>query len=306
MTVAVPVRDRREQMLRCLDALLELDYEGYEVLILDNESTDGTGAACLERAGASEVPVRVVVEPGSVGRLRNRAARLATGDVVAFTDSDCMPTRGWLSEAVPPFQEDERLGLVQGPTLPDPTAPGRPWCVSQDLPAWTGRYECCNLIVRREALLGSAGFDEQVFFGEDTAGGAAMVRDGWRTRFAPGALVHHDVTYPGYPWWLRRGLMYGNFARIVRLYPELREQLLWHRVFLRPRSAKLLLALAGVAASRRRPWALLGALPYLAERAPRRRNPVALLFRLGQTFLFDLAVEVGLIRGSIRHRSLLL
>src|SRR5689334_9060571 len=42
VTVAVPVKDRRVQMLRCIDALLAQDHPSFEILVLDNESTDGT------------------------------------------------------------------------------------------------------------------------------------------------------------------------------------------------------------------------------------------------------------------------
>src|SRR5919197_4377844 len=42
VTVAIPVKDRRERMLRCLDAVLAQDHPSYEVLVLDNGSTDGT------------------------------------------------------------------------------------------------------------------------------------------------------------------------------------------------------------------------------------------------------------------------
>src|SRR5262249_30890472 len=161
----------------------------YDVLVLDNCSADGTADACRERSRGARIPVRVETVPGPVGRLRNRAAELATGEIVAFTDSDCLPTPGWLGEAVAWFEDDVRVGVVQGPTMPEPGVERRAWHATQELPAWTGRFECCNLLVRRSALLESDGFDEEIFFGEDVAGGLAVLRRGWRAGFAPGALV---------------------------------------------------------------------------------------------------------------------
>ncbi|MDX6667220.1 MAG: hypothetical protein QOK04_600, partial [Solirubrobacteraceae bacterium] len=55
VTVAVPTKDRRERMLRCLDAVLAQDYPNYDVLVLDNRSSDGTREACIEHARASDV-----------------------------------------------------------------------------------------------------------------------------------------------------------------------------------------------------------------------------------------------------------
>ena len=146
--------------------------------------------------GAS-IRVRVETVDGPLGRVRNRAAELAETELLAFTDSDCVPTPGWLSAAVAPFADDPRLGIVQGPTLPEPGRPLERWVATQDIPEFSKRYECCNLVVRRSALLASPGFDEHGNFGEDTAGAYGILRGGWTATFAPDALVHHDVTYPG-------------------------------------------------------------------------------------------------------------
>src|SRR3954454_1331868 len=96
VTVVVPVKDRREQMLRCLDALLALDYPAFDVLIADNGSSDGTPEAFPERASGASVDVEVVAIDGPLGAVRNRAAAMARGEIIAFTDSDCLPQPGWL------------------------------------------------------------------------------------------------------------------------------------------------------------------------------------------------------------------
>jgi GT2 family glycosyltransferase len=305
VTVAVPVKDRRERMLRCLDALLAIDYPSFDVLVLDNESSDGTAEACRERARGAPVAVRVEVLPGSVGRLRNCAGELAPGEVVAFTDSDCMPTPGWLRELVAPLL-DTAVGIVQGVTVPEPGVRQGRWAVSQELREWTGRYECCNLAVRREALLGSEGFDELIFFGEDVAGGLAIERAGWRHAFAPGAVVHHDVTHPGFRWWLRRGYMYGNIALVARRFPEFRRRYLLAGVFFRRRDAMLVAFLAGLALARNDRRALALALPYAWNRRPRGLHPHDLTVAVAQSMMFDLIILVGMVRGSLRYRSLVL
>ena len=55
VTVVVPVLNRRERMLRCLDAVLGQRYVSYDVLVLDTGSSDGTPEACVERASGSEL-----------------------------------------------------------------------------------------------------------------------------------------------------------------------------------------------------------------------------------------------------------
>jgi cellulose synthase/poly-beta-1,6-N-acetylglucosamine synthase-like glycosyltransferase len=298
VTVAVPVKDRRERMLRCLEALLALDYPRFDVLVVDNVSGDRTAEACRERGREATVDVRVEEIEGTVGALRNRAAELARGEIVAFTDSDCAPAPEWLAEGVRPFVDPE-VGVVQGRTEPEPGAEMRAWAATIEVLEWSGRYESANLLFRRSALLESDGFDEVVgHFWEDTAAGASLTREGWRSAFAPGALVYHDVTYPSFGWWLRRGLRYGNAARVVRRYPELRRALLWCRFFLRPRSAKFAAAAVGIALAKADRRALALAFPYAWE-----RRPPGFSWR---AIAFDAAIFAGMVKGSIRHRRLVL
>jgi GT2 family glycosyltransferase len=305
VTVAVPVKDRREQMLRCLDALLAQDHPDYEVLVLDNESSDGTAEACRERAAGARVPVRVEVVPGTVGAVRNAAVRMARSELVAFTDSDCIPAPGWLSGGIAAFESPERLGIVTGVTLPEDPPPHGAWPATIEVTGPTMRFESCNVFFRREAFLESGGFDEDVgHFWEDTAAGFAILRAGWERGFAPDALVYHDVTYPGWRWHLKRAQRQRNLAKVLRAYPEIRSQLLWKRMFLRPRNALVAAALGGVALAPVTAWSLLAAAPYAWFRRPRRAPHPVYLLSIGQLVAYDVAMVVGVVRGAVRYRRI--
>lgn len=310
VTVAIVVKDRRHLVERCLDGVLAQDLDGpFEVVVVDNGSTDGTLEHLRERASASPVPMRVVEDPGSLGRIRNRAVAEAAAPLVAFTDSDCVPAAGWLAAVVAPFATPggASLGVVQGRTLPEPGPRGR-WSATQELTAFTGRYECCNLAYRVDALRASGGFDEAIgFFGEDTAAGLAVRRLGWQESFAPDAVVHHAVTHPGLAWHLRRALGYGNVNALVRRFPEVRDDLLWHRWFLRSASAAFTAAITGVVAAGvlRRLAPLLLVAPYAWMRRPRGRHRSDVVDAAGAV-AFDAAVAAGLVRGSLRERTVVL
>ena len=308
VTIAVPVKDRRERMLRCLDALLAQDHPDYEVLILDNCSTDGTAEACRERAAGSEVPVRVEVLDGSVGHLRNRAAELGRGEFIAYTDSDCMPDPHWIAKGVRPFA-DPAVGMVQGMTLPEEDPPRMGWPAWIKVTEYSGRFESCNMLFRREAFAASNGFDERIgHFWEDTAAGFAMLRDGWTCAFEPEALVTHDVTYPGYVWHLKRAQKNQNLGPIVETYPEIRRELLYYRIFMRERNARFFFFLLGLALALRWRWAVLLAAPYVEVRldpyvnAPHEREWKP----LPQALIYDGAVLLGLLRGAWRSGRLVL
>ncbi|MCW2779403.1 MAG: glycosyl transferase family 2 [Frankiales bacterium] len=300
VTVCVVVKDRRALMLRCLDAVLAQDPD--EVVVVDNGSTDGTWEALQERAG-QEPRLHVLQDTGSLGRARNTAARTATGDVVAFTDSDCRPRAGWLAAGLAALTDG--VGVVQGRTVPEHPPTAR-WSATQDIAAPSGLFEACNVLYRRQALLDAGGFDEQVgFFGEDTAAGWAVERAGWHSTWAGDAVVEHVVTTPGFGWQLRRTRGYANWPALLRAFPEKRS-LLWHGVFLRRRSAETDLALAGVVAAllgRRR--ALLLAAPFVWRHRPRGLSRGALL-DAGSAAAFDVAVGVALLRGSVAARTVVL
>ncbi|MCW2600407.1 MAG: glycosyl transferase family 2 [Frankiales bacterium] len=301
ITVCVVVKDRHDLMLRCLEAVLAEQPD--QIVVIDNGSTDGTWEALLEQA-ARHPTLTVEQDSGSLGHIRNRAVALATGDVVAFTDSDCRPLPGWLAAGLAAFSDD--IGVVQGKTVPE-VEPTVRWSVTQDITSRSGLFEACNVFYRREALLQTRGFDSEVgFFGEDTAAGWAVLRGGWRDAWAPDAVVEHVVTTPGFGWHLRRARGYANWPALLKAFPEQRD-LLWHRVFLRPRSAEtgaLLLGLAGMLATRR-PAVLLAGVPFLWRHRMRGVSRGAAL-DAGSEALFDLAVSVALVRGSAKHRSVVL
>src|ERR1700738_879153 len=127
VSVVIPVKDRRESMLRCLEALIAQDFTGHEILVLDNESSDGTGEACRSRAAQANVPVHVERLSGAVGALRHAGARLAAA-------------RGWLSAGMTALERDPGLGVLQGRTLPG-AGTGGPWPATLHVDEPSGHFE---------------------------------------------------------------------------------------------------------------------------------------------------------------------
>ncbi len=320
VTVAIAVKDRRALLAACLDGLAAQTFRDFDVVVVDNGSTDGTLELLRSRAEdpATPFPLTVLTEHGSLGRVRNAGVGRARGTVVAFVDSDCVPTPDWLAHGLAPFlgPGGERVATVQGRTLPDPAIARGPWDATQELTSFTHRYEACNLFLRREALVEAGGFDEAIgFFGEDSAAGWAVRRNGWAEVFAPDAVVHHTVTFPGIAWHWRRGLRYGNWNTLVRRFPEIRS-LFWHHWFLRPASARTLAALVGVLLAAlsvmvpalggrwRAAWLAL-LVPFVRRHRPTALTRAALVDAVGAAG-FDVAVELGLLRGSVTERTVVL
>ena len=104
VSVVVPVLHDGPGIRACLEALLGQTYPagGYEIVVADNGSTDDTRAVVESlRAGAgSRVSLVVEDRVRTSYAARNQGLRAARGQVLAFTDADCVPAPTWLEEGV--------------------------------------------------------------------------------------------------------------------------------------------------------------------------------------------------------------
>jgi glycosyltransferase involved in cell wall biosynthesis len=122
--VIIPVYDDPVRLRICLGALETQSYpaERYEVVVVDNGSAQSPAEVVAEHRHA-----RLVSEPlrGSY-QARNAGILACRGEVVAFTDSDCIPSAGWLQEGVRALRQTPGCGLVAGRVQLVARDPGRP------------------------------------------------------------------------------------------------------------------------------------------------------------------------------------
>lgn len=206
VSVVVPVLNAARTLAATLGALARLTPPPLEILLVDNGSADGS-RELLEAfvAGQAGGEVRLILEPRrGASAARNAGIRTARGDVVAFTDADCLPDAAWLEHLVLPFA-DPTVGAVAGRvtgapaestlelfstlyTLRSPETPARHarWT------PWDGGFPTANLAVRRRLLDAVGGFDERLpFYGEDYDLCAALYARGATIAYTPAARVAH-------------------------------------------------------------------------------------------------------------------
>jgi glycosyltransferase involved in cell wall biosynthesis len=115
VAVVVPVRNGEATIRTCVEALLTQDWprQALELIVVDNRSTDAT------RAIVAAYPVRLLEERGveSSYAARNRGVAAAHGDLLAFTDADCVPDPGWVRALAAALAPDG-VGLAAGPIEP--------------------------------------------------------------------------------------------------------------------------------------------------------------------------------------------
>jgi glycosyltransferase involved in cell wall biosynthesis len=196
VSVVVCAYNAERTMDACLASLAVLNYPDYEVIVVNDGSRDRT----LEIAEGYPF-CRIVSQPNKgLSVARNVGAETATGEIVAYTDSDCVVDPDWLAYLVAKM-EASRLAACGGPNFPPPenrlvpaavaVAPGGPNHVllSDEV---AEHIAGCNMAFRRDALLGLGGFDPVYRAAGDDVDICWRFQDaGYVIGFAPAAIVWH-------------------------------------------------------------------------------------------------------------------
>ena len=219
VSVVVPVHDGEATLADCLRALAgqSLDRSRYDVIVVDDGSTDSS-AAIAERFGA-----RLLSQDNrGPGAARNTGWREARAPWVAFTDADCIPSRGWLARLLSaverPGRDEPALGAA-GRTVGSPST-----SAVARLPDLIGSLDAerhlahprfpfapsGNVLYRRDALAAADGFDPRYRSYEACDLHTRLRRlDRGPFVFEPRALVLHRHRTTWRRYW-RQQLSYGQ------------------------------------------------------------------------------------------------
>jgi O-antigen biosynthesis protein len=209
---------------QCLNGLLKLKYPDFEVIVVDDGSTDAT-AAIADQSG-----FRVISTPNQgLSGARNVGLSAATGEIVAYIDDDAYPDPHWLTYLAATFMNTSHAG-VGGPNVPPPGngwiadcvahAPGGPVHVlvsDQEAEHIPG----CNMAFRKAALLEINGFDPQFrAAGDDVDVCWRLQKKGYTLGFSPAAMVWHHRRNSLLAYW-KQQIGYGKAeALLERKWPE--------------------------------------------------------------------------------------
>jgi len=304
--VVAPTYQRPGRLRRLVQALerQDLDTGRWEAVVVDDASEDETGEVLDELVSTSSAPIRALHLDvnGGPARARNAGAAATSAPVVAFIDDDCVPDPGWATAFLRAFERNPALGVVQGLTLrpPDPLGP---WTLYREITWQTPWLEGCNIAYRRDLLVGTGGFDEQIrWYGEDTSAGWKVLDSGAERDFEPTAVVTHDLEERGLGWRVRHGFLERNLVELALRHPGLRAEAFWRPWAFRFDNVTFAFALGGLVLGRRRRAALAATLPYLATRGLPLRQPGL----AAGLVAIDAAQLAGHVVGSVRRGTLVL
>jgi GT2 family glycosyltransferase len=204
----------KELLRDCLSSLKQQSYREFEVIVVDNGSTDGS--ADLIRSEYSDF-VELVCSKINLGfgRGNNIGVKHSSGKYVLLLNNDCVVDKLWIAELVRVAESERRVGMCGSKILSchdrhviDNTG----HLIYRDglnrgrgrLEVDAGQYDmkrdiffpsACAALYRREAFDEIGGFDEDFFaYGDDTELGIRVRLAGWKCQFVPTAIAYHKYS----------------------------------------------------------------------------------------------------------------
>jgi GT2 family glycosyltransferase len=206
ISVVVPFYNAEQTLRFCLEAIGAQTVKPGEIIMVDNGSTDASADIADAFVKKEPETFKYALEkkrgPSSA---RNLGANKSHGNIIAFTDSDCVPNKNWLRNLVIGFK-DPQIGAVAGKiesykakTLYDKfhamfTLKG--FTESDTFSEFSlvrGGFPTANLAVRSDVFKKISGFDETLpIYSEDYDLCARIYQIGSSIKYLPEALVYHQ------------------------------------------------------------------------------------------------------------------
>jgi GT2 family glycosyltransferase len=219
VSVVVCTHNGSRTIRDCLEGLLRLEYSDFEVIVVDDGSTDGTGTL------VRHYPVRLIRTANrGLSHARNTGLAAATGEIVAYLDDDAAPDPHWLQYLAATFRRTCHAG-VGGPNVPPAgdgviadcvaNAPGGPVhvllsdCEAEHIPG-------CNMAFRKRLLEKIGGFDPQFrVAGDDVDVCWRLQEIGCTLGFHPAAMVWHHRRNSVLAYW-KQQCGYGRAEALLQ------------------------------------------------------------------------------------------
>lgn len=234
ISAIICTHNRDSYLGAAIDSLLAQDFTDFEVLVVDNGSSDRTREIIEYRL--SHPCLKYIWEPTiGLSVARNTGASTAQGEILAYLDDDAIASPQWLSVLHSAYQNNQKLAIAGGKvTLIWPENQPYPNWLSPNLASNLGAYDLgneplnintpgltprgLNYSIRRSFLEQIGGFDtnlgrigKTLLSNEELHVTEQALKQGWQVAYLPTALVAHNVAPERIKttWFLQRGWWQG-------------------------------------------------------------------------------------------------
>lgn len=221
ISIIVPVLNAEKTIKQCITSLLNQDYGNYEIIVINNNSTDKTAAILNEFKGR----IKILNEPKRNSYIaRNKGIRHAKGQIIVFTDSDCIAEKDWLKNISGAFDNkavkiaggEIRAYRIKNSVQKYLDIFGHP----QNLSAKCNKpyFAGSNIAVRKKTLLEVGMFNENLLSGGDYEICLRIIKNKNEIQFVPNALVNHFYSKSLIKF-MKKQYYYGKWQKEIRKYP---------------------------------------------------------------------------------------
>jgi len=229
ISIIIPVLNDSTRLKLCLEALATQTYpqNSYEIIVVDNGSNDLTYIPEIT-ATFSQVKTAQETTPGSYAA-RNKAISLIKGELIAFTDADCIPAQNWLENGVKNLLNTPNCGIVAGHVelffqdsnqltpveiYEKVTAFDQKKLVERD------RYGATANIFTFKSIFTKVGlFNQTLKSGGDLEWGKRVFAAGYQLLYAPDTLVYHPAR-SSFPQLYQRTLRLAGGQYNLQISPD--------------------------------------------------------------------------------------
>ena len=201
VSIIIRSHNDAEFIERTMTAILEQEFKDFELINVDHCSTDGTWDTICS---LNPDGVKFQVEEYIPGRILNDAISKASGEIVVFNNSDCIPVNPeWLGNLIYPLENNTNLkiGAVYGNQMPRPNAKQlvkkdnvRAFGDGEIASGWYHFFSLASSAVPRRLLIVNK-FNTSLKYSEDIEWSWRMKQAGYKIVYVPGAMVEHSHNY---------------------------------------------------------------------------------------------------------------
>lgn len=225
ISIIIPTYNRVNELTKCLTALLKTNSDDFEIIIVNDASSDGTKEYLDKLNNPKIKAIHHEINKG-VSESRNDGIKLSKSEIIAFTDDDCEPQDGWLLNLVKNFTDDT-IDFVFGPTYHvHPSHKGYFPERRVNIINWPGGG---NIAYRKKVFDAAGSFD--VYFkkynNEDSEMAIRAINHGFKSKYEPTAICHHAKSY-----WQIKTLL--NSAQNASVWPILKKKYPKHYLTFKP------------------------------------------------------------------------
>lgn len=221
VSIILAAYNEEENIGNCLDSLLSQDYDDFEIIVVDDGSTDRT-QELVETYLEKSRKMRMISNISNKGHTysRNLGASYAKGEIIGFTDADCVLPENWIRKIIDCFSGEE-IVAASGPDITHPQ--DSIFARSVGLGIERGSkpvLRASNLAILRSSFIEVGGFDESIRYNDELDLQERLKKRNLKLLFNSTMMVYHKransiqgyfrqcfmATHELFPIWMKYGI----------------------------------------------------------------------------------------------------